>query len=50
MGGKSSENYIKFKKKCIDAFLYLRKYANFFINLFFLMYDSEIKVSYIIEF
>lgn len=44
MGGKNSEGYMLFQKKCIAAYLYLRKYAKLILNLFHLMLDSGIKV------
>ena len=37
------ENFKLFKRKCIDAYLYLRKYAKLILNLFQLMIDSGIK-------
>jgi len=43
MGGRGSLKYDDFKKKCVDAFLYLRKKSKLFINLFYLMIDSGIK-------
>lgn len=44
MGGKNSEGYKTFQKKCIECYLYLRKYAKLILNLFHLMLDSGIKV------
>jgi len=44
MGGKNSEGYKIFQKKCVEAYLYLRKYAKLILNLFHLMLDSGIKV------
>lgn len=44
MGGKNSEGYKIFQKKCVEAYLYLRKYAKLILNLFYLMLDSGIKV------
>ena len=43
MGGEKSENYLKFKKKCVSAYLYLRKYGKLIVYLFHLMIDSGIK-------
>ena len=43
MGGKDSENYIKFTQKCVNAYLELRENARSIINMFYLMVDSGIK-------
>lgn len=45
MGGKNSEGYNKFQKKCVEVYLYLRKYSKLILNLFHLMLDSGIKVE-----
>jgi phosphatidylinositol 3-kinase len=42
MGGIDSDNYRTFKSKATDAFLHLRKYRNYFINIFYLMIDAAI--------
>jgi len=39
----SNDHYNRFLKKCVETFLYLRKFANKITNLFFLMLDSNIK-------
>ena len=39
MGGYEDQNYLIFKTKCIEAFLYLRKYWKRFVNVFLLMQD-----------
>ena len=49
MGGKNSEGYMLFQKKCVAAYLYLRKYAKLILNLFHLMLDSGIKVFKLIK-
>lgn len=43
MGGKDSLLYADFKKNCVQAYFYLRKYAKLIVNLFHLMIDSGIK-------
>ncbi|EGR27588.1 phosphatidylinositol 3-kinase, putative [Ichthyophthirius multifiliis] len=43
MGGVQSKVYQDFKKKCVNAYIYLRKYAKLIVNLFYLMIDSGIK-------
>jgi len=43
MGGKSSASYKEFCNKCVDAFLYLRKYAKLIVNLFYLMIHAGLK-------
>ena len=35
MGGKDSENYIKFTQKCVNAYLELRENARSIINMFY---------------
>ena len=42
MGGKDSENYIKFTQKCVNAYLILRENARTIVNMFYLMIDSGI--------
>jgi phosphatidylinositol 3-kinase len=37
MGGKNSKGYEEFKKKCVDAYLYLRINARLIVNMFYLM-------------
>ena len=37
MGGKNSKGYEDFKKKCVDAYLYLRSNARLVVNMFYLM-------------
>lgn len=37
MGGKGSHGYELFKKKCIDAYLYLRSNCKLIVNMFYLM-------------
>lgn len=44
MGGQKSENYEKFRQKCVQTFIYLRKYSKLIINLFHVMLDSGLKV------
>lgn len=46
MGGKNSEGYKVFQKKCVEVYLYLRKYSKLILNLFYLMLDSGIKVFF----
>ena len=46
MGGKNSEGYKMFQKKCVECYLYLRKYSKLILNLFQLMLDSGIKVFF----
>ena len=41
MGGNNSHYFVFFKKKCVDTFIHLRKYAKFIVNLFHLMLDSS---------
>jgi phosphatidylinositol 3-kinase len=43
LGGKTNDNYNKFRRKCVEAYIYLRKYAKLIVNLFHLMLDSGIK-------
>lgn len=43
MGGRDSENFTKFKFKCIEAYIYLRRYSKLITNLFELMMHSGIK-------
>jgi len=43
MGGRNNDNFIKFKKKCVDVYLHLRNYSRLILNLFHLMLDSGIK-------
>lgn len=43
MGGKTSKCYKDFCRKCVDAFLYLRKYAKLIVNLFYLMSHAGLK-------
>ena len=42
MGGNDSENYKKFSKKCVNAYLILREHARTIVNMFYLMIDSGI--------
>ena len=42
MGGENSENYKKFKQKCVNAYLILRENARTIVNMFYLMIDSGI--------
>ena len=42
MGGENSENYKKFKQKCVNAYLILRENARTIVNMFYLMIDSQI--------
>lgn len=37
------DNFKKFKLKCLEAYLYLRKHSKMFYNLSVLMLDSGIK-------
>jgi len=37
MGGKNSKGYEDFKKRCVDAYLYLRSNARLVVNMFYLM-------------
>lgn len=46
MGGQRSANYESFKRKCVQTFLYLRKYSKLIINLFHVMLDSGLKVDH----
>lgn len=43
MGGKDSKIYSQFRKKCAEAYIYLRKHAKLIVNIFHLMIDSGIK-------
>ncbi|CAD8088581.1 unnamed protein product [Paramecium primaurelia] len=43
MGGQKSELYTLFKSKCVEVYVYLRRYAKLIINLFLLMADAGIK-------
>ena len=43
MGGTESDNFKIFKSKCLEAYLFLRKYSKMIYNLFYLMLDSGIK-------
>ncbi len=43
MGGNTHPHYETFKKKCVEAFLYLRNYQRFILNLFHLMIHAGIK-------
>jgi len=43
MGGKDSPIYKEFCRKCVDAFLYLRKHSKLIVNLFYLMIHSGLK-------
>lgn len=43
MGGTKSEYFLQFKKKCVDVYNYLRKYAKLFIYILLLMCDAGIK-------
>ena len=40
MGGNNSPKYFEFKKKCVDAFIYLRQHARLIVNMFYLMIHS----------
>ena len=40
MGGTNSPKYIEFKKKCNDAFSYLRQHSRLIVNMFYLMIHS----------
>lgn len=46
MGGQKSPGYENFKRKCVQTFIYLRKYSKLIINLFQLMLDSGLKVLF----
>lgn len=39
---KKCNQYEKFQKKCVDAYIYLRKHAKLIVNLFHMMLDSGI--------
>ena len=43
MGGNQHQHYETFKKKCVEAFLYLRNYQRLILNLFHLMIHAGIK-------
>jgi len=43
MGGNQHPQYETFKKKCVEAFLYLRNYQRLILNLFHLMIHAGIK-------
>jgi phosphatidylinositol 3-kinase len=43
MGGNQHAHYETFKKKCVEAFLYLRNYQRLILNLFHLMIHAGIK-------
>lgn len=43
MGGNDSPTYDEFCRKCVDAFMYLRKHCKLIVNLFYLMLHSGIK-------
>ena len=40
MGGQKSDGYEEFKAKTIDAFLYLRNFRHYIMNILILMVDS----------
>lgn len=42
MGGQKSAGYEKFKQLTIDAFLYLRNYRNYILNILVMMVDASI--------
>jgi phosphatidylinositol 3-kinase len=42
MGGRKSEKYETFKSKTIDAFLYLRNYRQYIVNILVMMIDASI--------
>ena len=42
MGGQNSPGYEKFKQQTIDAFLYLRNYRNYILNILLMMVDASI--------
>ena len=42
MGGKGSQRYEEFKKKCVNAYWVLRENARVIVNMFYLMIDSGI--------
>ena len=42
MGGETSENYMKFKQKCKNAYSILRENARIIVNMLYLMIDSGI--------
>jgi phosphatidylinositol 3-kinase len=43
MGGNQHPHYQTFKRKCVEAFLYLRNYQRLILNLFHLMIHAGIK-------
>lgn len=44
MGGRGSRRFEQFEKKCVGAFLKIRKDAKLILNLIYLMVDSGIQV------
>jgi phosphatidylinositol 3-kinase len=42
MGGQKSDAYEAFKSKTIDAFLYLRNYRQYILNILVMMIDASI--------
>jgi phosphatidylinositol 3-kinase len=44
MGGEQSPGYERFKVKCCEAFLVLRKHSRLIVNLFHLMIDSGLPI------
>jgi len=42
MGGLKSHNYEVFKSKTIDAFLYLRNYRHYILNILMMMVDASV--------
>jgi phosphatidylinositol 3-kinase len=47
MGGERSPGYDKFKVKCIETFMHLRKHCKLTVNLFYLMIHSGLSVRFI---
>jgi hypothetical protein len=43
MGGQGSPNYRKFEEKFVESFKILRNKMSYFLNLMYLMINSEIK-------
>lgn len=43
MGGTNSQYFADFKKLCYTVFLHLRRHSNFFVNLFSLMIDANVR-------
>ena len=49
MGGQDSEDFKKFKTKCVDSYFYLRQNARLIVNMFYLMVHcgiSELSDNY----